>query len=108
MINLRQNRRLCQSIDEEKERKIWEAAAAKARQEGGGHSPIPIKTAGDLAGELLNRIPIVFAKTPAGYVPLADIVDIVDIMSITGRLGQRRIKLKIRANEAGRAWAGML
>ena len=111
MSNLRQNRRHRQPIDEEKERKIWEAARARALREGklkgGGHSPIPIKAAGELAGGLLKGIPIVFEKTPAGWMPLAELVDIVDIISVTGEPGQRCIKLKIRANEAGRAWAGM-
>ena len=108
MSNLRQNRRLCQSaIDEEKELKIWEAARARALREGkldgggGRHSPIPIKTAGELADELLKGIPLVFTKTPAGWMPFADAVDIVDVISATGRPGQRCVELKIRRKGAG-------
>lgn len=111
MDNLQQDGRLCQPIDEERERKIWEAARARALREGklkGGTSPVPITAAGELVNGLLKAIPIAYIKTPAGWMPFADAVDIVDVISATGEPGQRRIRLRIRDNEAGRAWAGML
>ena len=101
------------AIDEETERAVYEAAIDRAMREGSlkrRRPPcLPIKPAGKLVKGALRGIPIAYIKDAAGrWVPFADAVDIIEITSVTGEPGQSCIKLKIRDNEAGRAWAGML